>query len=77
MKSSIETLAEEVLQEVKSAKLTKLAQHQFVKESAKKPNITTNIGKALVKLAEDLRSNSGSITAKDLEDFVNGKVDTD
>jgi len=77
MKGSIGTLSEEVLQEVKSAKLTKLAQHQLVKEAAMKPTIQTNIGKALIKLADDLRSNSGGITVKDVEDFLNGKVDTE
>jgi len=68
MESSIGNLAEEVLQEVKSDKLVKIAQYKMLKEA--KPVMRTQIGKTLMKLATDLRTAPDDVTVGDLERFL-------
>ncbi len=68
MESSIGNLAEEVLQEVKSDKLVKIAQYKMLKEA--KPVMRTQIGRTLMKLATDLRNAPDDVTVGDLERFI-------
>lgn len=68
MIGSIGKLAEEVLQEVKSGKLVKLAQHKILEEA--EPVMHTKIGKTMMELASDIRNKSDGITVGDLENFV-------
>ena len=70
MAGSIGELAEQVLQEVKSDKLTKLAQHHILKEAQAKPVMHTKVGKTLIAMAEDLRSGSEDISLGDFENFI-------
>ena len=72
MTGSIGDLAEQVLREVKSDKLVKLAQYKVLKEAQEKPKMRTKVGQALMKLAEELRNEPEDITIGDLEDFLNG-----
>lgn len=71
MAGSIGELAEQVLQEVKSEKIVKLAQHRILKEAQAKPVMHTKVGKTLMKLAADLRSEPTDLTVSDVENFVN------
>jgi len=71
MLDSIGSLAEQVLHEVKSDKLIKIAQHEMIKEAQAKPVMHTKIGKTLLKLADDLRNDSSDITVGELENFIN------
>ena len=70
MAGSIGNLAEQVLEEVRSEKLVKLAQVQTVDVDGKKPRMRTEIGKALYKAAQALRSGDTEVTVGDVEDFV-------
>jgi hypothetical protein len=72
MADSIGNLAEQVLNEVKSDKLVKLAQYKVLKEAQVKPRMRTEVGQALMKLAEELRNAPEDITMGDLEDFLSG-----
>jgi proline dehydrogenase len=72
MTGSIGTLTEEILHEVRSAKLTKLAEHQMIKEACEKRPPTTELGKQLLKLATELRAMGDEITVDDLQKFVDG-----
>lgn len=72
MTGSIGDIAEQVLEEVRSAKLTKLAQHHILKEAETKPAVQTEIGKFLLKLSEEIRNDTLDITTQDLENFLNG-----
>lgn len=74
MIGSIGTLTEEILQEVRSAKLTKLAEHQMIKEACEKRPPRTELGKQLLKLASELRSMGDEVTVDDLQKFVDGGV---
>lgn len=71
MTGSIGNLAEQVLQEVKGQKIVKLAQHRILQESQDKPVMHTEVGKNLMKLAEDLRNESDDVTVAELETFLN------
>lgn len=75
MAGSIGEIAEQVLDEVRSSKLTKLAQHKVLKEAGSKPIIRTEVGKLLLKLAEEVRHGSTDITAEDLDAFLSGVGD--
>lgn len=71
MTGSIGQIAEEVLQEVKDGKLTKLAEHVIVEEAEKKASAQTELGRAALKLAAVIRSNAGSgVTIGELKQFV-------
>lgn len=72
MIGSIGTLTEEILQEVRSAKLTKLAEHQMIKEACESKPPRTELGRQLLKLAEELRSTGDEISVDDLQKFVDG-----
>jgi hypothetical protein len=72
MAGSIGEIAEQVLEEVRSSKLTKLAQHEILKEAQAKPVVRTEVGKLLMKLAEEVKSGSADITTEDLETFLSG-----
>lgn len=73
MAGSVGEIAEKVLAEVRSAKLTKLAEHQMVKEASEKPRMQTPVGQALLKLAEDIKAQRIEVTDEDLEKFVYGR----
>ena len=75
MAGSIGEIAEQVLAEVRSSKLTKLAQHEILKEAQATPVVRTEVGKLLMKLSEDMRSVSADITTDDLETFLSGVSD--
>lgn len=68
MAGSIGNLAEEVLQEVKSDKLVKIAQHKILQEA--KPTMHTSIGRTLMKLAVDIRNAPEDVTVGELENFI-------
>jgi len=71
MVGSIGQIAEEVLQEVRDGKLTKLAEHVIVEEAEKKAAAQTPLGKAALKLASVIRSNANSdVTVNELKQFV-------
>lgn len=70
MEGSIGNLAEQVLDEVRSNKLTKLAQHEIVKEAAARPNVTSPLGQALLKVAAGLRDQNDDVTVADVENLV-------
>jgi len=72
MTGSIGTLADEVLQEVRSAKLTKLAEHQMIKEACEHPPLKSPLAQQLVKVAAELREQRDEITVADLQQFVDG-----
>jgi hypothetical protein len=74
MTGSIGLLAEEILDEVKNAKLTKLAEHQMIKEACEHRPPQTELGKQLVKLSVELRAQAGEVTVDDLQKFVDGGV---
>jgi proline dehydrogenase len=74
MTGSIGLLAEEILDEVKNAKLTKLAEHQMIREACEHRPPQTELGKQLVKLAADLRTQSDEVSVDDLQRFVGGGV---
>jgi len=75
MAGSIGEIAEQVLAEVRSSKLTKLAQHRILKEAQAMPVVRTEVGKLLMKLSEDVKSCSTDITTDDLETFLSGVSD--
>lgn len=71
MVGSIGQIAEEVLQEVKNGKLTKLAEHIIVEDAEKRATAHTELGKAALKLATVLRAQDGvGVTVNDLKQFV-------
>lgn len=70
MDGTIGNLAEQVLEEVRGAKLMKLAQAKTVSTDSLKPNMRTEIGKALYKAAQALRDEDSPITIGDVEKFV-------
>lgn len=71
MIGSIGKLAEQVLQEIRSDKIVKLAQYQMIKEAQEKPRMHTEIGRVMMKLAEDLRGEFGDVTVSEFENFIN------
>ena len=75
MVGSIGEIAEQVLEEVRNSKLTKLAQHEILKEAQVVPVVRTEVGKLLMKLSEDVKSGSADITTGDLETFLSGVSD--
>ena len=75
MVGSIGEIAEQGLAEVRSSKLTKLAQHKILKEAQAAPAVRTEVGKLLMKLSEDMRSGSTDVTTGDLETFLSGVSD--
>ena len=70
MSGSIGNLAEQVLREVRSGELTKLAQHEILRDTERTPKLETEIGKALYKAAQELRNNPDEITVSDVEEFL-------
>ena len=71
MAGEIGRIAEEVLQEVKDGKLTKLAEHVIVEEAEKKASARSPLGQAALKLAAVIRSNAGSdVSVDELKQFV-------
>ena len=72
MNGSIGKLAEEVLAEVKSGALTKLAEHAILEGAEEQAKNQTTLGQALSKLASSLRSKSAGVTVDDLKSFVAG-----
>lgn len=73
MPGSVGEIAEKVLAEVRSAKLTKLAEHQMVKEASEKFQAKTPIGQELMKFAEELKTQQVEVTEEDLEKFIYGR----
>jgi hypothetical protein len=71
MTGSIGKLAEEIVEGVKQNALLKIAQHEVVKEASQRPNPKTEVGKLLLKVAQDLRSKSEDVTVSDVQDFLN------
>jgi len=73
MDGSIGNIAEEILAEVKAGKLTKVAEHVILEEAEKKAVARTDLGRAALKLAAELRTNAGSdVSVEDLRQFVDG-----
>jgi hypothetical protein len=73
MTGSIGQLADELIREVKTGKLVKLAEHQIVKEAESKVAARTELGNALLKLGAALRSKSGTqVSMHDLTAFLSG-----
>jgi len=75
MRGSIGDIAEQVLEEVRSSKLTKVAQYEILKEEESKPRARTKVGKLLLKLSEDVRLGNEDITVEELDAFVTGVQD--
>ena len=63
-------IAEKIVDEVRQNALIKVAQHEVVKEASKRPNPKTEIGKALYKLAEEVRKGSVDVTVDDVKNFL-------
>lgn len=63
-------LVENVLETVRGNMLTKLAEHEIVRELEAQPKFNTDLGKALHKLATDLRQGSADVSLADLTAFV-------
>ena len=73
MTGSIGQLADELIREVKTGKLVKLAEQQIIKEAESKVAVKTELGNALLKLGTALRSKSGTqISMDDLKAFLSG-----
>lgn len=73
MSGSIGKIAQEVLDEVKAGKLTKLAEHVIVEDAEKTASARTPLGRAALKLAALLRSRTGTdVTVDELKQFVDG-----
>jgi len=73
MTGSIGKMAEDILAEVKDGKLTKLAEHVILDNAEKRASSRTELGRAALKLAAELRSNAtSSVTVDDLRKFVDG-----
>lgn len=70
MTGSIGKIAEQILAEVKQGALTKIAQHDVVKEASQRPHRRTAVGQQLAKLAEDLRAASADVTVEDVRNFL-------
>ena len=71
--AQIGDIAEQVLEEVRSANLTKIAEHEVIQAEGRKPRPKTALGAALLKCAEDLRSMNEDITVEELQGFL-GRV---
>ena len=72
MSGSIGQIATSILDEVKANKLIKLAQQTIIKEAAHRPEPTTDVGKLLHKLAEEVRSGNVDVSVADVKQFVEG-----
>ncbi len=72
MNWSIGQIAASILDEVKANKLIKLAQHTIIKEATQRPMPTTDVGKLLHKLAEEVRSGHTEVSVADVKQFVEG-----
>jgi len=73
MAGTIGQLADELIREVKTGKLVKLAEHKLLKEAESKVGAKTDLGKALLKMATALRSKSGDkVSMDDLKAFLSG-----
>lgn len=73
MAGSIGQLADELIREVKTGKLVKLAEHQLLKKAESKVTTRTELGNTLLKLAAALRSKSGNqVSVDDLRVFLSG-----
>ncbi len=71
MVGSIGKIAEEVLQEVKEGKLTKLAEHAIVEDAEKQASSRAPLGQAALKLAAVIRSNASTgVSVGELKAFV-------
>lgn len=68
--STIGEIAESVLNEVKAQNLVKLAQREIVSTDSNRQDMKTPVGKALLKLAAEIRKVSSTITEDDLEHFL-------
>jgi len=70
MTGKIGQMAEQIVEEVRQNALTKIAQHEVVKEASKRPNPKTDIGKLLYKAAAELRQDIGDVTVSDVKKFL-------
>ena len=70
MTGTIGKLAEQIVEDVKQNALTKIAQHEVVREASRNPAPKTEIGKLLHKVAQDLRSKSDDVTVGDVQNFL-------
>jgi hypothetical protein len=70
--NSISKIVNDILAEVKTAKLTDLAARQIVKEASAHPTARTTLGEGLQKLAVELRSGSTDVTVDDVKAFLDG-----
>jgi len=66
---SIGQLAENIVNQVKSEKLTKIAEYQLIKQASTEPP-KTEIGRTLAKLAEEVRTQKLGISLEDLNSFL-------
>jgi len=70
MSQSLAKIVDDILAEVKTAKLTDLAAQQIVKEAAAHSTARTTLGQGLQKLAEALRSGATDVTVDDVKAFL-------
>lgn len=68
----IGTLAEEVLDHVKTQTVVKLAEYEAAKKASLRPNPKTELGQIMLKMADVLRSKSADVSVSDVQDFVEG-----
>jgi hypothetical protein len=72
MTGSIGQLAEQVLAEVKSGAMTKIAEVQILNLAEETARVQTVLGKSMVKLATSLRSKTSGISMDELKNFLWG-----
>lgn len=72
MTGSIGQLAEQVLAEVKSGAMTKIAEVQLLNQAEETAKVQTELGKSMMKLAASLRSKTSSISMDELKNFLWG-----
>jgi len=68
----IGTMAEEVLDHVRTQSVVKLAEYQAAKEASLRPEPKTVLGAVMLKLADALRSKSEDVSVADVQQFVDG-----
>lgn len=71
MKTSIATLADQVLEQVRGERRVKQAEAETIKE-ASEMTPTSELGGLLRKLAADIKNQEVDITLDDLNDFLYG-----
>ncbi len=68
----IGTLAEEVLDHVRTQTVVKLAEYEAAKNASLRPDPKTELGQVMLKMADVLRSKSEDVSVHDVQNFVEG-----